>query len=442
MNLIFGTDGIRGVANLQISPNLVFFVGKALALNALKQNKNAKILVAKDTRISGDMIFCALSAGIMSVGVDVLNLGVATTPALSFLTKKLECDFGVMITASHNKAEFNGLKFFDRNGIKFENQNEVNLSKTVATIDNYLPSAKTGKLVEVFDRVYDYIDFVLQEFADINVNNKKIALDCANGAGSHIIPYIFKTLFDTCDCFNTSTDGSFINGECGSVDTRAFVDVVKDKYDFGFAFDGDADRLVVVLKNGEVLSGEILLFVLAKYLKSINKLQSNTVVTTILTNIGVENSLLKMGIKTIRTGVGDKFVLQDMLNHNLNLGVENSGHIILGDLNKTSDALIASLFFLRIVLNNNLDITEYIKDLSLFDMKTIDVSVSDRQKACFADGALDLFLQDIESELLDEGRVVVRASGTESVIRILVEGKDKNLVDNIAKKIEQRVLLL
>ena len=439
MNLIFGTDGIRGIANQQISANLVFFIGKSLAIKALATNKKPKILIGKDNRVSSDMLECSVAAGIMSVGVDVVTLGLCTTPSLSFLTKQLDCDYGVMITASHNPAQFNGIKIFDKNGFKLLNQQEEELKKIFVDIEKYLPTQNIGKHYIENERIYDYIDYVIDKFKSIPVKNLSIAVDCANGAGSHIIPYVFKNLFNNCTFFNTKTNGNDINGNCGSVDTNKFISIVKNKFDVGFAFDGDADRLVVVLKDGQIIDGETILYVFARYLKDKNKLNSNQVATTTLTNFGIENSLNKLGINVLRTPVGDKNIQYEMNKKALNLGAEQSGHIILGDFNKTADGLVAALMFLQVFCELNYSLTGWLREIKKFQTQKIDVCVSDRQKNLFSAGELNGFVDQIEEELGERGRVVVRPSGTESVIRILVEGNDLELIQTIATRLKEKI---
>ena len=443
MNLIFGTDGIRGIANRQISANLAFFVGKSLAIRLLQnEKKQQKIVVGQDTRVSGDMIVCALSAGVMSMGVDVINLGILTTPALSFLTKSTQSDFGVMITASHNPAEFNGIKIFDSNGFKLSIKEEQQIESIFDNVSSCLPGDKVGRMFKRPELIHDYLTFLIDSIGSLPTKQHRIALDCANGAGSKIIPFVFKSLVDKCDCFNTDFETGEINGKCGSVDTQNFVKTVKGNFDVGFAFDGDADRVVAVLKDGQVLSGEQILFVFVKYLKQHNKLKNNKVVTTILTNIGIEDSLSKLGVETIRCDVGDRNILEEMQKQDCNLGGEESGHIILSDLNPTSDGALAGLMLLKILVETDFDLSLYLKDAQIFDTVKLNVNVSARQKSKFKTDVLDDFVTELSDELGAQGRLIVRPSGTESVIRILVEGKDKNLMLDIAKRLEQQILAL
>lgn len=279
-------------------------------------------MVGKDNRQSSDLIFCSLSAGLMSVGIDVWDVGITTTPALSYLIRQNNCDCGVMITASHNPAEYNGIKIFDSNGHKIMPKDEQELLSIYNNIETYLFENKVGKVFNKSELLHSYVDKVINSCDCLSISSCKIAIDCANGAGGHIIPYVFKTLFNNCECFNCKMNSELINRMCGSVDTNQFSNKIKEGFDIGFAFDGDADRLVVILKDGQVLSGEYLLYILAKYYKTHNMLKDNIVVTTFLTSIAVEQALKKLDIKFVRCDVGDKYVWDMMEKQNAVLGAE------------------------------------------------------------------------------------------------------------------------
>lgn len=439
-NLIFGTDGIRGIANRQMSANLIFFVGKSLAIRLLENpQSHHKVMVGRDNRQSSDMLFCSLSAGLMSMGVDVVDVGLVTTPALSYLLKDSGCDYGVMITASHNPAEYNGIKIFDSLGHKIMPEQEQKIVDIYNNMDSYIYSGDVGRMYDNKDIIYKYIDKIIDSIGNLSLQGRKIAIDCANGAGSNILPYVFKTLIDKCDCYNCHILGE-INKNCGSVNTQEFSNIVKDNYDYGFAFDGDADRIVVILKDGQVLSGEKILYILAKYYYTHNLLTNNTIVTTILTSISVEQALQKMGIKTIRCDVGDKYVFEAMQQQNAVLGGENSGHILLADINPTADAMLVGLTLLKIFAEIDFDIQGYIKDIQPYCILKEDVLVSERQKKQFLLGTLNDIVSGLDNEIGENGRLLVRASGTECVIRVLLEGQDQSLMQNIAKKIKQKIL--
>ncbi|MBQ7602562.1 MAG: hypothetical protein IJU58_00210 [Clostridia bacterium] len=439
-NLIFGTDGIRGIANKQMSASLIFFVGKSLAIRLLENTQSyRKVMVGRDNRQSSDMLFCALSAGLMSMGVDVVDVGLVTTPALSYLLKDGGCDYGVMITASHNPAEYNGIKIFDSFGHKIMPEQEQKIVDIYNNMDSYIYSGDVGRMYDNKDKIYKYIDKIIDSIGNLSLKDRKIAIDCANGAGSDILPYVFKTLIDKCDCYNCKTLGE-INKDCGSVNTQEFCKIVKNNYDYGFAFDGDADRIVVILKDGQILSGEKILYILAKYYHSQNRLTNNTVITTILTSICVEQALQKLGIKTIRCDVGDKYVFNAMQQHNAVLGGEDSGHVLLGDINPTADAMLVGLTLLKIFAEIDFDIQGYIQDIQPYYSLKDDILVSERQKKQFLLGVLNDFVSSLDNEMGEDGRLLVRASGTECVIRVLLEGKDKDLMQNIAKKVKQKIL--
>ena len=440
-NKVFGTDGIRGIANTQISANLAFFVGKTLAIYLLEKKQHPlKIIVGRDTRTSGDMLCCAFCAGFMSMGGDVLNVGILPTPALSFLVTKTEADAGVMLTASHNPAEYNGIKIFDEKGLKIDEQVEIKLEKILGDIQNFLPDQKVGRLQIDEDLCKLWADYLMQKMGNLNLRDYKIMIDCANGASFRAIPYVLKTLGAIVDCKNVDSKGDNINKSCGSTHIENFASLVgKSNCDIAFAYDGDADRVIIVTNKGQVLTGDEILYIFAKYLHSKNELKNDTLITTVMTNYGVEKSLNKLGINTLRVKVGDKYVLQKMLEQDCNLGGEESGHIILGDYNLSADGLLATLFLLKIMTEREGTVEELLKGLNKYNTARIDLKVSDRQKILVQNGGMEELVQRFADELAENGRIVLRASGTESVVRILVEGEDLQLISSIAENLEQAV---
>ena len=440
-NLIFGTDGIRGIANTQVSANLVFFVGRALAVKILQNGKSIKkVIVGKDTRVSGDMLFCALSAGLLSMGIDIINVGLCTTPALSYLTKYTNSDYGMIITASHNPANHNGIKIFNSFGLKVMPKFEEEIRQILSDIDSYLPTEKVGKIYNKTELIRCYTQHILDNIKYVNASNYKIAIDCANGAGSKIIPYVYKKLLRNCTCFNCSTNGQDINKECGSINTKKFCSIVKQRFDVGFSFDGDADRVVVVQKDGSVLSGEMLLYIISKYYKQNNLLKKDCIVTTILTNMGIINALKDIGIDAYCVDVGDKHIMQKMLNEGVNIGAEESGHIILKDIVPSADGMLAGLVLLKIFCELKFDIQNYINELKVYNNIKENVIVTEKQKAIFNTGVLRQYVKTLEKEMQDGGRIIVRSSGTECAIRILIEGKNQKLMQDIASKLKEKIL--
>ena len=443
-NLIFGTDGIRGIANQQLSASLIFFVGKSLAIKLIKDGKTPhSVIIARDNRPSSDMIFCALSAGLMSLGVDIIDVGITTTPALSYMTKITNCGYGIMITASHNPVEYNGIKIFDSMGHKIDARCEQEIVDIYNNIESYLYNDKIGRMYDKRELIHKYLDTIIDKIGGLSLPpDCKIIIDCANGAGGHIMPYVYKTLIGKCDCINCQTQGNNINKECGSVNIDAFVQSVKGNFDIGFAFDGDGDRLVVVLKDGSVLRGQTLLYIMAKYYKEHNLLKNNCIATTILTSIGVEQALDKLGITTYRSMVGDKHVWEMMKQRGAILGGEDSGHIIIDDIIPTADAMFVSLTLLKIFGQIGFDIQNYTQDIVKYETIEQNIQITERQKNLFNSGVLNDYISLLDSELGANTRLIVRASGTESVVRILIEGRDKTLMSTIAKKIAQKVLKL
>ena len=444
-NKIFGTDGIRGKANMQISASLAFFVGKSLAVDLLDQvdTNELTVIVGKDTRCSGDMLISALTAGILSTGVNVLNVGILPTPALSYLVKKTNSNAGVMITASHNPAEYNGIKIFDKMGLKLDSIREARLEQILADIQSYIPNEKVGKLTVDEDLCKLWADYIMQSLGNPNLSKYKILVDCANGAGFRAIPYVLKTLGAIVECYNVDGYGCNINSNCGSTHIESFVKMVTNsKCDIGFSYDGDADRVIVVTNSGRVVSGDELLYIFAKYMDSRGELANHKLITTIMTNFGVERSLSESNIAMERVAVGDKYVIQKMLDTGCNLGGEESGHIILADYNMSSDALLATVYLLKILESERVSVDDLLKDLSKYNTARLDLKVTERQKALVGGGALDKLVQQYSDELGEAGRIVLRASGTECVVRILVEGVDLPVITQIAERLETAVLAL
>ena len=441
-NKLFGTDGIRGIANEKLTAQLAFNMGQAFAVSLNKDAKYKKIIIGRDTRVSGQMLSCAFVAGLNSMGFSAILPNVLPTPALSYLTKTLEVDGGVMITASHNPAEHNGLKFYDCNGCKLSLQKQAELEEIYFNIDSYLGCSpmEVGGMEFNDDLLKLWVDHIVSVLELKSLKGLKIALDTANGASYAVAPYIFKMLGAQVICYNNNCDGININRDCGSTHMEQFVaECVANDVDFGFSFDGDADRMMTVAKGGKILDGTDLMYIFAKYLKDKNKLIDDTLVTTIVTNCGLEHSLEKLGIKTIRTQVGGIHIQTEMLKNGYNLGGEENGHIMVGDVNSESCGITSSLFLLKIILDTNLTIQDLLKDLQRSLIASSNVYVSERQKQEVAKGALNDLVNELEAELGNSGRIVLRPSGTECLIRTLVEGDNQEQLDKINSVLENAV---
>lgn len=441
-NKLFGTDGIRGVANERLTAQLAFNLGQAFALLLEKNAKYKKVIVGRDTRVSGQMLCSAFVAGLNSMGFSAILPNILPTPALAYLAKTLEVDGGVMITASHNPAEHNGLKFYANTGDKLPISEQKKLEEIYFNIDSFYgcPPLEIGRMEFNDDLLKLWVDHIVSTLELKSLKGLKIALDTANGASFAVAPYIFKMLGAQVICFNTENDGININRDCGSTHIENFVtECASNGVNFGFSFDGDADRVMVVEKGGKIIDGTDIMYIFAKYLKQKNKLKHDTLVTTIVTNCGLENSLKQFGIDTIRTQVGGIHIQTEMLANDFNLGGEENGHISVGMVNNESCGITTALFLLKIVQEENKSVDELLVGLNRSLIANSNVYVSERQKQEVEKGALNDLVNELEIELGNEGRIVLRASGTECLIRTLVEGQDLEKIEKINSILETAV---
>lgn len=440
MGRLFGTDGARGIANSQLSCELAMNIGKAAAM-VLTEHKveKPKVLIGKDTRISGDMLECAIACGLCSVGVDVMLLGVVSTPAVAYLVKKYGYDAAFMISASHNPCEYNGIKIFQSDGYKLPDELEEEIEAIILD-KSEIPPIKTGeelgRVTYCKTAVSDYIDY-LKSTVDCTFENMQIALDCANGSSSVSAFELFSSLGAKSDVLSATPNGVNINKDCGSTHLTNLIEYVKNnKMSAGFAFDGDADRMLAVDENGEVVDGDKIIAIIAKFLKKQNRLSNNTAVVTIMTNMGFYEFCEKEGIKCEKTKVGDRYVLQKMLEGNYSLGGEQSGHIIFKDYATTGDGQLTALQLLSVMKKTKKKLSELAKDMTVYPQTMVNIKVSDMGKARFYDDEeIKNAISEAEKELLSNGRVLVRVSGTEPLIRVMLEGKDKNKIDVLANEI-------
>lgn len=434
MGIYFGTDGIRGVVNEFLTYEIAFKCGNALA----STKKHAKIIIGGDTRSSRDYLISALTSGAISAGGKVIDIGICTTPGIAYITKNSDADFGIVISASHNPPQFNGIKIFDSNGIKLSEEKEDELErKFVKTkfesinFGNYRQEKKLTRLYE------DY----LVSTCNVSLKSLKIIVDASNGGGFQIAPRVFRKLGAKVTAIHCKNLGDKINENCGSTHPEDLARTVKArKADIGFAYDGDADRLIACDEKGNIVDGDSILYILAKYLFNQNKLNSNTIVATVQTNKGIEEELNSIGINVIRTNVGDKYVIEKMNEIGLNLGGEKSGHIILKDNASTGDGILASIKLAEILVQTK-------KKLSALTLKKmypqceIDCIVSNKSFILSHPLLLEK-INSVKNTLESQGRLVIRASGTEPKIRIMVETKDKRLAKKYAKELAKIVMKL
>ena len=438
----FGTDGIRGTVNkFPMTPNIAQKVGMVVGKKFTKNNYRGRVVIGKDTRLSGYIIETALTSGFASTGLDVFLVGPVPTPAVSMLTKSLRADIGVMISASHNPYQDNGIKIFDHNGRKLNDEIENDIEKQLdLDITEYLADPdKLGKVIRLEDAPGRYIEYVKNTFPkNQNLNNLTIVVDCANGASYSMAPTILKELGATVISIGVEPNGCNINDGCGSTNTKLLQqEVINNNADIGIALDGDADRVAIIDEKGNEVAGDKIIGLIADKLHQEGKLKKDSVVITQMSNLGLEHYLQYMGIVTLRTKVGDRYVLDEMQKGGYNFGGEQSGHIILGDHSTTGDGLIASLQLLSIITENKEPVSKVSDIFPLIPQILKNIACKD--KNCLNNTKIQKFIQQKQEQLKDNGRVFVRKSGTENLIRIMIEGKDLRTIENIAEEIAYQI---
>ena len=426
--MYFGTDGIRGVANIEITCPLAHSVGNALA----SCKKNCRVLIGMDTRVSGDMLLHAVATGVMQGGGDVLDVGVMPTAGIAYLTQYYKADYGVVISASHNPAEYNGIKVFDSNGYKLGDKRERELEQKMA--HPYVVKAiATGKYMFMHDSAADYVKFLVSQIE--GMKGLRVLVDCSNGAAGRVAKSVFEQAGASVVVVNTSAAGIDINENVGALYASNLSQKVKEGgFDVGFAYDGDADRLIAIDEKGNVVDGDHLLYVLACDAKKKGTLDTGTVVGTHHTNMGVQDALEKHGIKLIREDIGDKYVLERMLKDGSPLGAEQSGHIILGKRTTTGDGILASLVVAQIIVDTGKTLSQ-LDDAKGYAQVNINVPVQDKLRIINSE-EVSLEVGKVYEQLAGEGRVLLRASGTEPKIRIMVECKSESKAKTLAKRLE------
>ncbi|HHT86760.1 MAG TPA: phosphoglucosamine mutase [Clostridiales bacterium] len=435
MKKLFGTDGVRGLANGLLTPELALKLGMCGAYVLTSEVHKPRIIVASDTRKSKDMLACALIAGICSVGGDVLYAGVIPTPALPFLTRKYCADAAVMISASHNPMQDNGIKWFNNAGFKLSDELEAEIEALMALDHPFeRPTGENiGKITELKRSKADYIEFLCST-CEYDLNGMRIALDCANGAASYVAPKVFKKLNAQVSVCNNKPNGCNINRACGSTNIENLQRFVQEcEADIGFAFDGDADRVIACDEHGNIVDGDKIMGLCAIALSKAGRLAKNTLVCTVMSNIGLKLKLKELGINTVETSVGDRYVLEEMRLNGYNLGGEQSGHIIFSDYNTTGDGLLSAIQVLNVVKAENKPLSELAEDIPIYPQILLNVEVdANSKKAAMNDAEMQKRIQKTEAELKGSGRVLVRESGTEPLIRIMLEGVDINDIRNRA----------
>jgi len=442
MTRLFGTDGVRGIANKDLTPELAYKLGRAGAYVLAKDHGPERLVVGRDTRVSGDMLEAALSAGICSTGVDVLSVGVIPTPAIAFLTKELNVAGGVVISASHNPVEDNGIKFFGPSGYKLTDDKEDQIEKLLLGSDVELPSpvgAGVGRIQRVADADDRYIAF-LKGTIPGDFNGLKIVVDCANGAAYRVAPRVLEELgAEVISIFNTP-DGVNINAGCGSTQPENLRDaVVQYGADLGLAHDGDADRLIAVDHRGNLVDGDQIMVICSRHLKAQNRLPNNTVVVTVMSNLGLHLAMREADIEVLQTNVGDRYVLEELLHSGAVFGGEQSGHILFLEHSTTGDGLLTALQLLAVVKSTGRSLAELAKQMERFPQILENVQVADKHQV-MTSPVLERNIAEMEKRLAGQGRILVRPSGTESLVRVMAEGRDmeqlRDVVDELVNVVK------
>lgn len=437
MGKYFGTDGVRGVANQELTPELAYKIGRCGGYVLTGQAKQPKVVIGRDTRISGPMLEAALVAGLLSIGADVIRLGVVSTPAVAYLTRKLGADAGVMISASHNPVQDNGIKFFGGDGFKLLDDKELEIERLLDAESDELPrpvGGDLGALMDDADLKWQYAEFLKTTVAS-SFAGLKIVLDCAHGAAYELAPRVFRELGAEVITIGAEPNGRNINDNCGSTHPEALrAEVLKQKADIGLSFDGDADRLIAVDETGEEVDGDFVLTICGDALNKQGKLNHGTIVTTVMSNLGFFKAARELGLNTAQTAVGDRYVMEEMRKGGYNLGGEQSGHIIFLDYSTSGDGILSGLQLADTVVRSGKKLSELRKLMRQFPQVLINVRVADKS-TWKQNVAIGEAIRVVEEELGDNGRVLVRPSGTESLIRVMAEGPEKDQVERCVRSI-------
>lgn len=444
MGRLFGTDGVRGVANSELTPNLAMMLGQAGAYVLTKENAHKPtILVGCDTRISGDMLANALMAGICSVGANAVYAGIVPTPAVAYLTRKHKYDAGVVISASHNPVEFNGIKFFSGEGYKLpdavEDEIEALLQENCASISKPTGTA-IGKIEYWNDARDEYVEYAMNA-VPVDLSGMKIVADCAEGASYYTSVETLKKLGADLVPIHNNPDGTNINDKCGSTHVEELMErVVAEKAALGLAFDGDADRLLAVDENGKKVNGDEIMAIIGSYLKDCGKLKNDTIVATVMSNLGFFIMGEEKGIKIEQTKVGDRYVLERMREIGANLGGEQSGHIIMLDENTTGDGLLSALHLLQVVKDTGKSLSELASVMKVLPQALVNAKVPNDKKHSFMENEkIASAIAELEKEFSGKGRVLIRPSGTEPLVRVMIEGEDQTVINEKAKVLAELI---
>ena len=440
MRKYFGTDGIRGIAGESLTADLSFKVGKALGKLLTEKKDHPKVVIGRDTRISCDMIEHALTAGLTSTGVNVMTVGTIPTPAIAYLTKTIETDSGIMISASHNPYQDNGIKIFGPDGFKLTDEQELEIESLIDNSELIKNASfeKIGKVYSGNELTQKYIQHIKQSITG-DLSDIKIALDCANGATTGVAPFIFGDLEADIETIGCQPNGVNINDNVGSTKIETISEFVKENnVDVGFAFDGDGDRVLAVDAKGNIVDGDKIMFILAKHLKEHGELKDNMVVSTVMSNIGFYKAIEENGLQSIKTAVGDRYVVEEMRKNDYSLGGEQSGHIVLMNYATTGDGILTAVKLANIIKTSGKSLEELASEVNIYPQKLVNIKVVDK-KTAMEDSDILAECEKVEKELEGNGRILLRASGTENLIRVMVEASSDELTDKYCEQVAKIV---
>lgn len=444
MRKLFDTDGVRGVANkYPMTAEMAMKIGQAVAFILRKEGHKPRIVIGKDTRLSGYMIENALVAGITSMGSDAIIIGPVPTPGIAFITTNLDADAGIVISASHNPFEDNGIKIFSKTGFKLMDEQELEIEDLIFSdklSEKFAIPEEIGRASREDDATGRYIVFLKHSFPkNLSLENMKIVVDCANGATYKVAPTLFKEMRADVTALNVNPDGMNINLNCGALHPEGLAEKVKElNADIGLAFDGDGDRLIVIDENGNKLSGDQIIAICAKNLKEENRLKNNMVVTTVMSNMGISIAFEKLGIDQVRSKVGDRYVLEEMLKKDAVIGGEESGHIIFLEHHTAGDGILSALQLLSVMKKENKPVSELAKIMEIFPQVTINVNVKSKPPLEEYPEIIGS-IKKAENELGNSGRVLVRYSGTQSMCRVMLEGPTQEDIKRLASEIAETI---
>ena len=438
MGKYFGTDGVRGVANSELTPEFAFKLGRIGGYVLTKDAKDRpKVLIGRDTRISGEMLEGALVAGLLSIGAEVMRLGVISTPGVAYLSRVMNAEAGVMISASHNPVADNGIKFFGPDGFKLTDAQEAEIEALIDAEEDTLPrpvGADIGSVTDYFEGGQKYISY-LKQTVDEDFEGLHVALDCAHGATSALATHLFADLEADISTMGSSPDGLNINEGVGSTHPEKLATFLVERgAHVGLAFDGDGDRLIAVDENGTIVDGDQIMFIIGKHLNAKDRLNKNTIVSTVMSNMGFYKAVEDNGMTSVQTAVGDRYVVEEMRANDYNVGGEQSGHIVFLDYNTTGDGLLTGIQLVSIMKETGKKLSELAGEMTIYPQELVNVRVTDKH-AVTQNALVAAVITEVEADMAGNGRVLVRPSGTEPLVRVMVEAATEEACKTYVNKI-------